>query len=72
MFRLEEVRHMLRLVQDGIAADVHMINSEAVATMDNLGRQTKSRRTSITSTDLEDPYLLRKVPSAVMMQTIHE
>ncbi|KAJ8312010.1 hypothetical protein KUTeg_009383 [Tegillarca granosa] len=72
MFRLEEVRQMLRLVQDGIAADVHMINSEACATMYNLGRETKSRRTSIMSTDLEDPYLLRKVPSAVMMQTIPE
>ncbi|XP_061197779.1 uncharacterized protein LOC133205901 isoform X2 [Saccostrea echinata] len=74
LFRLEEVKHMMRFVQDSLAADVHHISPNAMSVVENLAPDEilQGRPSSVVSYMLNDPYLYRPRPQAQMMQTILE
>lgn len=74
LFRLEEVKHMLRFVQDSLAADVHHISPNAMSATENLTADEilQGRPSSVVSYMLNDPYLYRPRPQAQMMHTILE
>lgn len=74
LFRLEEVKHMLRFVQDSLAADVHHISPNAISATENLAPDEilQGRPSSVVSYMLNDPYVYRQRPQAQMMQTILE
>ena len=74
LFRLEEIKHMMKSVQDGLAADVHLGSPEAQAVVEALGTEhiEEGRPSSVVSYMLNDPYLYRPRPQAQMMQTILE
>nr|XP_022340995.1 uncharacterized protein LOC111135328 isoform X2 [Crassostrea virginica] len=74
LFRLEEVKSMLRFVQDSLAADVHQISPNAITATENLASDEilQGRPSSVVSYMLNDPYVYRPRPQAQMMQTILE
>ena len=71
---MEEVKSMLRFVQDSLAADVHQISPNAITATENLTSDEilQGRPSSVVSYMLNDPYVYRPRPQAQMMQTILE
>ncbi|XP_063416904.1 uncharacterized protein LOC134699224 [Mytilus trossulus] len=67
LFRLEEVKHMMRMVQDCLSSDVHLISDKAQSVVDNLEtNMDEGRPSSVASYILNDPYMKIKHPRAQM------
>lgn len=67
LFRLEEVKHMMRMVQDSISSDVHIISEKAQTVVDGLELDIREGRpSSVASYMLNDPYMKIKRPRAEM------
>ncbi|XP_021373136.1 uncharacterized protein LOC110463111 isoform X2 [Mizuhopecten yessoensis] len=74
LFRLEEIKHMLRLLQDSIANDVHEASPIAKEVMEKieLPDLEELRPSSVASMTLNDPNMYRRTLVPQSMNTILE
>ncbi|XP_069135817.1 uncharacterized protein [Argopecten irradians] len=74
LFRLEEIKHMLRLLQDSIANDVHEASPIAKEVMEKieLPDMEELRPSSVASMTLNDPNMYRRSLAPQAMNTILE